>query len=159
MTSYKAEGKTGIYYTIGSLLFLGITAICSAKFSFYGGLILTIVFLMLSLFYILTLRLNEIHLDEINGCIIFIFRNYIHHKKSVKYKLSQIEFTYKRQASSFRGGIKNICTIYHAGKKVIQIIPGNDDWNDEAIRRLVCDLIAVDVKKKFTGFSLKDVEI
>lgn len=159
MKSYKADSTTDIYYTIGFLLFLFITGICWVKFSFYGGLILSIIFLMLCLFYTLTLRLNEIYIDNRNSSIIFIFKNYINNKKSVKYELSQIEFTYKRQSSSFRGTIKNVCRIYHAGNKVIQLNPGNDDWSDETIRSLVHDLIAMDVKKKFTGFALKDMAI
>ena len=89
----------------------------------------------------------------------FIYKNYIGIKKTTKYDLRQIEFTYKRQATSFRGGIKNVCTIYSSDKKTIQVVPDNDDWSDDEIRSFVYGLIDSNVKKKFIGYSLKDVEI
>ena len=79
-------------------------------------------------------------------------------KKTTRYDLRQIEFTYKRQATSFRGGIKNVCTIYSFDKKIIQVVPDNDDWSDDEIKSFVYALIDADVKKKFIGYSLKDVE-
>lgn len=77
----------------------------------------------------------------------------------MKYDLKQIEFTYKRQATSLRGGIKNVCVIYHLDKRVIQIIPDDDDWGDDEIKSFVYGLIDSGIKKKFIGYSLKDVEI
>lgn len=88
-----------------------------------------------------------------------IYKNFIGIKKTLKYDLRQIEFTYKRQATSFRGGIKNVCTIYSSDKKVIQLVPESDNWTDDEIRRFVYGLIEADVKRKFVGYGLKDVEI
>ena len=84
---------------------------------------------------------------------------YFNLKKAVKYDLKNIEFTFKVQATSFRGGIKNVCTIYNADKRVIQIIPNDDDWDETEIRNFVNGLIDAGVKKKFIGYSLKDVEL
>jgi hypothetical protein len=159
VTTYKADRKTDIYYTIGIILLLSITVPLSSRFSPNSWPFLVIFLLAFLLFNISTSRLNEIQLDEINGSIALIFKNWITLKKTVKYSLNEIEFTYKRQASSFRSGIKNICTIYHAGKKVILIIPGTDNWSDDEIRNFVHGLVECGIKKKFIGYSLKDAEI
>lgn len=79
-------------------------------------------------------------------------------KRALKYDLDKIEFTYKRQATSFRGGIKNVCTIYYSDKKTTQLVPDNDDWSDDEIKGLVYGLLDAGIKKKFIGYSLKDVE-
>jgi hypothetical protein len=73
--------------------------------------------------------------------------------------LRGIEFTYKRQAASFRGGIKNVCTVYSSNKKIIQLVPDEDAWSDDEIWSFVCGLVDSNVKKKFIGYGLKDVEM
>jgi hypothetical protein len=37
-------------------------------------------------------------------------------------------------------------------------VPDDDDWSDDEIRSFVHGLIDSNVKKKFIGYSLKDVE-
>ena len=150
MTIYKADLKTNIYYIIGFVILFGVTI---PLFSMFSGFLLLFV-----VFNINTSRLNEIQLDKINNGLTFIYKNYIGIKKILKYDLQQIEFTYKRQATSFRGGIKNVCTIYSSNKKVIQLVPDDDDWSDDEIRSFVHGLIDSNVKRKFIGYSLKDVE-
>lgn len=130
----------------------------SSKFSNNSWTLLIIFLLLFVLFNVITSRLNEIQLDKINNSLTFIYKNYIGIKKTTKYDLRQIEFTYKRQATSFRGGIKNVCTIYCSDEKVIQVVPDNDDWSEEEIRSFVFELINSNVKKKFFSNSLKDVE-
>ena len=158
MTIYKADLKTNIYYIIGLVILFGVTIPLSSRFSTSSWTLLIIFLLLFVLFNVFTSRLNEIQLDKINNSLTFIYKNYIGIKKTTKYDLRQIEFTYKRQATSFRGGIKNVCTIYSSDKKVIQVVPDNDDWSDDEIRSFVYGLIDSNVKKKFIGYSLKDVE-
>lgn len=158
MTIYKADLKTNIYYIIGFVILFGVTIPLSSRFSSRSWTLLIIFLLLFVLFNVFTSRLNEIQLDKINNSLTFIYKNYIGIKKTTKYDLRQIEFTYKRQATSFRGGIKNVCTIYSSDKKVIQVVPDNDNWSDDEIRSFVYGLINSNVKKKFIGYSLKDVE-
>jgi hypothetical protein len=106
----------------------------------------------------LTVRLTEIQIDPKTKFLVFIYRNYLKITKKVNYNLDKIEFTFKRQAVSFRGGTKNVCSIYEADKRLIQIIPTRDGWDDEEVNDLVQGLIQAGVKKKFVGYSLKDVE-
>jgi len=113
---------------------------------------------MFFLFNIITSRVNEIQLDPTNQGLTLIYKNYIGIKRQLKYDLRQIKFTYKRQATSFRGGLKNVCVIYSADKKVIQLVPDNDDWSDSEIKRFVYGLLNAGIKKKMIGYSLKDVE-
>ena len=157
MTIYKADLKTNIYYIIGFVILFGVTIPLSSKFSSSSWTLLIFFLLLFALFNVVTSRLNEIQLDKINNSLTFIYKNYVGIKKTTKYDLRQIEFTYKRQVTSFRGGIKNVCTIYSSDKKVIQVVPDNDDWSDDEIRSFVYGLIDANVNKKFIGYSLKDV--
>lgn len=104
-------------------------------------------------------RLNEVWLNKTNNNLTLIYKNYIGVKRTSKYDLDKIEFTYKQQATSFRGGIKNVCTIYYSNKKIAQLIPENEDWSNEEIKGFVCGLLNAGIKKKFVGYSLKDAEI
>lgn len=131
----------------------------SPKFSSYSWLFLIFFLLLFVAYNFITSRLNEIELDKTSYSLSLIYKNFIGIKKTLKYDLRQIEFTYKRQATSFRGGIKNVCTIYSSDKKVIQLVPESDNWTDDEIRRFVYGLIEADVKRKFVGYGLKDVEI
>ena len=158
MKIYKADLKTNIYYIIGFVILFGVTIPLSSRFSSSSWTLLIIFLLLFGLFNVVTSRLNEIQLDKIDNSLTFGYKNYIGIKKKTTYDLRQIEFTYKRQATSFRGGIKNVCSIYYSGKKVIQIVPDNNDWSDGEIRSFVYGLIDSNVKKKFIGYSLKDVE-
>ncbi|MEO9012818.1 MAG: hypothetical protein ABI266_06345 [Ginsengibacter sp.] len=158
-TVYKAGLRSDIYYSIGFLIFILFAVPLSSKFSNSSWPYLVIFLLLFILFYVIIFRLNEIKLDEINNSLNLIQKNFIGIKKTLKYDLREIEFTYKRQSTSFRSGAKNVCTIYFSDKKINQLVPGNDDWSDGEIRRFVAGLIDSNVKKKFIGFTLKDVEI
>jgi hypothetical protein len=158
VTVYKADQKTNIYYIIGFVILFGVTIPLSGRFPSNGWTLLIVFLLLFVAFNIITSRLNEIHLDRTNNKLTLIYKNYIGLKKTLMYDLREIEFTYKRQATSFRGGIKNVCTIYCSEKKATQLIPDNDDWSDDEIRTLVYGLLDAGIKKKFIGYSLKDVE-
>ncbi len=158
MIIYKADLKTNIYYLVVFVILFGVTVALSSKFLKTNWPILVIFLLLFVAFNLITSRLYKIQLDKINSSLTLIHKNYIGVKRILKYDLKQIEFTYKKQATSFRGGIKNVCTIYSFDKKVIHLVPGNDDWSDNEIRNLVYGLIDLNVKKKFIGNSLNDVE-
>ena len=82
--------------------------------------------------------------------------------KATKIKIfnfQDVEFTYKKQAVSFKEGIKNVCSIYNADRKIDRLIPDNDGWGDDEINGFVHDLIDMGVGRKFIGYSLKDVDI
>jgi hypothetical protein len=159
VTIYKADLKKNIYYIIGFVILFGVTIPLSLKFSSSGWTLLIIFLLLFIVFNAITSRLNEIQLDKITSSLTLIHKNYIGTIRTFKYDLRQIEFTYKRQATSFRGGIKNVCTIYWSDKKVIQLVPDNDDWSEDEIRRFVYGLLDAGIKKKSFGYSLKDVEM
>ncbi len=131
----------------------------SSKFSSNSWLFLIIFLLPFVVYNIITSRLNEIQLDKISNSITLIYKNHVGIKRALKYDLPQIEFTYKRQATSLLSGVKNVCTIYSSKKEVVQSVPENDNWSDGEIRRFVYGLIESDVKRRFIGYSLKDVEI
>ncbi|TWI80638.1 hypothetical protein IQ13_3317 [Lacibacter cauensis] len=158
VTIYKADQKTNIYYIIGFVILFGLTIPLSSKFTSNSWTLPLIFLLLFLVFNFVTSRLNEVWLDKPNSNLTLLYKNYVGVKRKLKYDLDKIEFTYKRQATSFRGGIKNICTIYYSGKKVTQLIPDNDDWSDDEIRSFVYGLLETGVKKKFVGYSLKDVE-
>lgn len=158
MTVYKADQKTNIYYIIGFVLLFGVTIPLSSRFTSNSWNLLLICLLLFVVFNFTTSKLNEVWLDRTNSNLTLVYKNYIGVKSTFKYDLDRIEFTYKRQATSFRGGIKNVCTVYHSDKKVAQLIPDNDDWSDDEIRRFVCGLLENGIKKKFVGYTLKDVE-
>ena len=158
VTIYKADLKTNIYHIIGFVILFGVTIPLSSKFSSSSWTLLTIFLLLFIVFNVITSRLNEIRLDKIDSSLNLIHKNYIGIKRTFKYDLKQIEFTYKRQATSFRGGIKNVCTVYSSHKKVIQLVPDDDDWSEDEIRSFVYGLLDAGIKKKNIGYSLKDVE-
>lgn len=159
MTVYKADQKTNIYYIIGFVILFGVTIPLSSKFTSNSWTLLIIFLLLFVVFNFTTSRLNKVWLDKTNSTLTLVYKNYIGVKRTLKYDLDKIEYTYKRQATSFRGGIKNVCTIYHSGRRVAQLIPDNDDWSDDEIRSFVYGLLDNGTKKKFVGYSLKDVEI
>ena len=158
MKIYKTDLKANIYYIIGFIVLLGVTIPLSSKFSSSNSTLLIIFLLLFILFNVVTFRLNEIQLDKVSTSLTLIHKNSIRVKRTLKYDLRQIEFTYKRQATSFRGGIKNVCTIYSADNLVIQLVPDNDDWSNDEIRSFVYGLLDAGIKRKFIGYGLEDVE-
>jgi hypothetical protein len=158
MTVYKADQKTNIYYIIVFVILFGVTIPLSSRFTSNSWILLVVFLLLFVVFNLTTSRLNEVWLDTTNSSQTLVYKNFIGVKRTLKHDLNKIEFTYKRQATSFRGGIKNVCTIYYSGKKITQLVPDNDDWSDDEIKGLVYGLLDTGIKKKFIGYSLKDVE-
>ncbi len=119
-------------------------------------MILSLVFVVFNLF---ESRLSEIHIDRENLMLTLNYSNYFNVKKKFDFDFKIIEFTYKKQATSFRSGIKNVCILYSSSKKIAQIIPGDDGWSEESVRAYVMDLIELGIKRKFIGYSLIDADI
>lgn len=159
MRIYKATLRTDsnyiVFFVIIVLVFLPMSFSFLSNYWFF----LVPLIVLFVLFNLITLRLREIALDKESAILAASYKNYVGNKKKRVYALSQIEFTYKRQATSFRSGVKNICNIYHDDKIIIQLVPDNDNWSDYEIRMFVYGLIEVGVKRKFIGYSLKDVEL
>jgi hypothetical protein len=156
---YKANINTSIFDKAWLVLLVIVITPFSSKLSSNGWIFLLILYLIIIGFNVFTSRLNEIILNETNASLIFNYKNFIGIKKTSKYNIYKIEFTYKSQAKSLYGGLKNICTVYYAGKKIIQIVPDEDNWADDEIRNFVYGLINLNIKKKIIDYSAKDVDI
>ncbi len=160
MKIYKAELKTEIYFTLGFAILLATTIFLFFKIAdLTSVMILISVILLFLVFNFLTFRLYEIHLDIANSSLTLIHKNYCRLQKTKIYDLKYIEFTYKYERTSLRGGIKNVCSIYFYEKKLKALVPDEDDWCTEEINNFVCGLTEAGVKKKFVGYSLIDVDI
>jgi Ca2+/Na+ antiporter len=159
VTTYKADLKTNFYYIIGVVVFLGVTIPLSTTFSIYSWILLITLLVLLLSYNLFTSRLNKIHLDNDNRKLTLIYRNYFGARKSIVHDLSNIKFTYKRQATSFRGGVKNVYSIYNFDKRIEQLIPDQDGWDDSEIFSFVHGLINAGIEKKFIGYTLKDAKI
>jgi len=124
-----------------------------------GWIILLVLYASLLLANLLFSRLNEIHVDDMKMELTLIYRNYFRVMKSTTYNLNEIKFTYKRKATSLRGGIKNVCSLYFQDKTLVDIVPEKDGWDDSEVHALVGKLSHLGVERKFVGYALKDVEI
>lgn len=155
---YKANLKTELGYIVIFLILLGVTIFLTSKLQATSWILFSIFCLLFLLYSLLTSRVSEIQLDNSNRTLIFIYKNYFNLKKRVKYNLDKIEFTYKKQSVSKYSGIKNVCVIYYSDKRITQVIPERDGWDDDEVSNFVHGLIQADVKKKFVGYNLKDAE-
>lgn len=155
--TYRASLSTGLWYIVFFMILFGFIILWFTQpfsFSWFAGT----TFLLLYLFYNLLIpRISEVTVDT--SALAVQYRNYFRSLRTDSYALSQVEFTYKRQATSLRSGVKNICTIFFAGKKVFRLIPNDDGWRDEEISTLVYTLMDRGVKNRFLGYSLKDVQM
>jgi Ca2+/Na+ antiporter len=158
VTVYKADQKTNVYYIIGFVILFGVTISFSSRFTSNNWTWLILFLLLFVLYNFLTLRLNEVWLNKTNNKMTLVYKNYLGAKKTLDYELVKIEFTYKQQATSFTGRIKNVCTIYYSDKEIARLIPDNDDWRDDEIKGIVRGLLDAGIKKKFIGYSVKDAE-
>lgn len=157
MTIYKANTKNELYYIFAYVGVMTVGAVVSGKpmIALYASGI----FIPLIVIYNLFLsRLSEVQVDKEKGKMTFVYRNYIRKKKELVFELTNIEFTYK-QGSTFRGGKKNICTLYNEGKEIVKIHPDTDGWQSDDIFDLVYELKVLGVQRKFTGYMMKDAEV
>lgn len=145
-----------------------VNIICTSLFLFslilyvlpfsVGVLIFTLIFLLVVIsFAILKSRLSEIIIDAQNRKLRLLHSNHFGMVRHFEYDLEYVEFAYKIQATSLRGGVKDVCILFFSGKEITKLIPDQSGWDDSEISRFVYALIGVGVTKKFTGYSLKDV--
>ena len=158
MNIYKANLKKDFFYVLVFLGLLAVSILLTSKLTSNGAIFFGLFCFAFLLYSFLTVRLSEILIDHQANFLIFTYRNYFNITKKVNYNLGDIEFTYKKQAVSLRSGIKNVCSIYDGDKRITQIIPTRDGWDDDEVNSLVQGLIQAGIKKKFVGYSLKDVE-
>lgn len=159
MQIYKANLKNELVFTAGVLVFLTLLISLFSKVATNGWITVLLLLVSILVYNLLCSRLTEIHVDETNMDLILIYKNHFKIIKSIQYTLNDINFTYKRKATSFRGGIKNVCTLYLRDKILAEVIPDNDGWDDSEADAFVSKLRDLGIERKFVGYALKDVEI
>ena len=158
MTIYKANTKNELYYIFAYVGVMTVGAVVSGKpmIALYASGI----FIPLIVIYNLFLsRLSEVQVDKEKGKMTFVYRNYIRKKKELVFDISNIEFTYKRGDTFKKNEDKNICTLYNEGKKIVKMRHGDEGWTSDQIFDLVYELKSLGVKRKFTGYMMKDAEV
>ncbi|OQP60748.1 hypothetical protein [Niastella populi] len=158
MTIYKANTKSEWYYIFAYVAVMSVAAFVTGKpmIAVYASGI----FIPLIVIYNLFLsRLSEVQVDKEKGRLIFIYRNYIRKKKELVFGISNIEFTYKHGDTYKKNEDKNICTLYNEGKKIVKMRHGDDGWTSDQIFDLIHELKDLGVKRKFTGYMMKDAEV
>lgn len=158
MTSYKANNKNELYYIFGFVGVMVIGGVLSKKpmTALYAGGIFIPLFIIYNLF---VSRLSEIQVDKVKGKLTFIYRNYFWKNKEQVYDISNIEFTYKRGDTFKHNEAKNICTLYNGGEEIAKFKRDIDGWTNDIVFDLVYELKELGVKRKFTGYMMKDAEV
>ena len=154
MNIYKANLKKDFYYVLLFLGLLAVSILLTSKLTTNGVIFFGLFCFAFLLYSFLTVRLSEVQIDPQAKLLIFTRKNYFNIAKKVNYNLDNIEFTYKKQAVSLRSGVKNVCSIYEGDKRITQVIPSRDGWDDDEVNDLVHGLIQAGIKKKFVGYNL-----
>ena len=158
MTSYKANTKNDLYY-----IFLYVAIIVgSVAFSkkpvlalYAGGIFIPLI----AGYQLFVSRLNEIKIDKKKDTLTVIYRNYLKRKKEQVFDLSNIEYTYKRNDAVKADKNKVACTLYYSGKEIVKLKHDKDGWTSDQLFDLVYELKGLGVKRKFTGYMMKDAEV
>ena len=121
------------------------------------------IFLVFSVVYFvfigLLLRPFEIRIDTAKGELLLLQKRAIGFTRTELYLLNDLEFTYKREARSFRSGIKNVLRVYNKNIAVFVLVPDEDDWDKDEITEVARSLLVAGVKRKSLHKHLKDVEV
>jgi hypothetical protein len=158
MTSYKANTKSELYYVLlCAAVLIGSFALSKKPITaLYAGGVFIPLFIIYNLF---SSRLSEILVDKKKGKLTFIYRNYFRKKKEQVYDLSKIEFTYKRGDTFKHNEKKNICTLYNGDAEIAKFKRDIDGWTSDIVFDLVFELKELGIKRKFTGYMMKDAEV
>jgi hypothetical protein len=158
MNSYKANNKNELYYIFAYVVLIVGAAALSKKpvTALYAGGI----FIPLALLYIFFLtRLNEILVDKKKGTLTAIYRSHFRRKKERVFKIANLEWGYKRDDTLKVDDHKALCILYDSGEEVLKIKSEKDGWKSDTLYNLVVDLQKMGVKRKFTGYVMKDTQL
>lgn len=158
MKSYKANNRNELYYIFVyvAILIVGVALTKKPVTALYAGGI----FIPLAAIYILFYtRLTEIQVDKKNGTLTAIYSSHVRKKKEQVFKIANLEWAYKRGDTSKQDANKTVCILYDSGNEVVKLKTDKDGWKNEAMYDLVIDLEKLGVKRKFTGYMMKDAEV
>lgn len=122
----------------------------------YGGGSFLLLVVIYNLFFT---RLSEVQVDKEKGKLTFIYRNYFKTGKVLAFDIANVAFTYKRGATFKSDETRNICTLYNAGKEIVVLRHDRGGWTNDEIFDLLHELKGLGVKRKFTGYMMKDAEV
>ena len=154
MKSYKANNRNELYYIFVyvAILIAGVAFTKKPITALYAGGI----FIPLAMIYILFYtRLAEIQVDKKKGTLTAIYRSHLWKKKELVFKIANLEWGYK-QGDTLK---QAVCIIYDSGKEVLKLRSDKDGWKNDALYYLVTDLEKLGVKRKFTGYMMKDAQL
>jgi hypothetical protein len=158
MRSYKANNKNELYYIFVyvAVLIAGVAFTKKPITALYMGGI----FIPLAMIYILFYtRLTEIQVNKKTGKLTAIFSSHLRKKKELVFEIANLEWAYKRGDTLKQDDKKTVCILYDTGKEVLKLKAGTDGWKNEAMYELVVDLEKMGVKRKFTGYMMKDAVV
>lgn len=159
MKQYQADRKEDLQLQVICMTATAVASLLFSKISIAGCIMFSVIVSIVILNNLFSTRLIVVRLDQLNKTLNLIYGNYFKEVEAKHYDYQKLEYTYKKQKTSFRGGVKNVCSIYYGDKRLAKLIPGDSGWDEGEISNLVYDLVNLGVKKKFIGYLLKDVEI
>ena len=158
MRLYKANNRNELYYIFVYVAIMIVGAALTKKpvTALYAGGI----FIPLAIIYIIFYtRLTEIQVDEKKGTLTAIYSSHVRKKKEKVFKIANLEWAYKRGDTLKQDADKTVCILYDSGNEVVKLKTDKDGWKNEAMYHLVIDLEKLGVKRKFTGYMMKDAEV
>lgn len=158
MRSYKANNKNELYYIFVyvAILIVGVAFTKKPMTALYAGGIFIPLAMIYILFYI---RLTEIQVHEKKGKLTVIYSSHLWKKKELVYDLANLEWGYKTGDVVKADAKKPVFILYDAGKEVLKLKDDKDGWKKDAMYNLVVDLEKLGVKRKFTGYMMKDAQL
>ena len=123
MKTFASNRKSQFYYTIGFVIILSLAILFSSKFSFRQLPLLIGFDIIYLTFCLLVDRLSFIEIDTEKKLLTVIKSNLLNFKKRKTYDLMQMQYTYKRRATSAGrlAVIVNACTLYYNDKIVADL--------------------------------------
>jgi hypothetical protein len=158
MRSYKANNKNELYYIFAyvAILIVGVALTKKPMTALYAGG----VFIPLAVIYILFyIRLTEIQVDKKKGKLAVINSSHLYRKKELVYDIANLEWGYKRGDVVKADEKKSVFILYNAGNEVLKLKDDKDGWKSDTMYDLVVHLEKLGVKRKFTGYMMKDAEV
>lgn len=158
MRSYKANNKNELYYIFVyvAILIVGVALTKKPMMALYSGGI----FIPLAMIYILFYtRPTEIQVYAKKGKLAVFYSSHLRKKKELVYDITNLEWGYKRGDVVKADANKSVFILYDASNEVLKLKDGKDGWKSETLYYLVVDLQKLGVKRKFTGYMMKDAQV